>query len=154
MKKVSMTIALAALLIVAGTAGLSAQNRFGGGYGGYGAGFCINNAALTAEQITKLMEMRIANQAEMTTLRNQFFAATTLDERLVIREKMNALRMNHQAKTISQLGSWGVNANQNVWYGRGRKFSGQFGNRNGMGRGMGRGTVRGMGMGMGMGRGL
>jgi len=139
MKKVRIKIALAALLIVAGTAGLNAQTGFGRGYGGYRAGFCINNAVLTNEQAAKLMQMRVANQAEMTTLRNQLFAATSLDERLAIREQMNALRINHQAQVSTQLGSYGITFSQFGGNGNGRRLGGRFGNGTGICMGSGTG---------------
>ena len=139
MKKVSMNIALAALLIVVATAGLSAQNGFRGGNRGNGTGTCINNAVLTADQKAELTDLRLAHQAKMTTLRDQLFATTSLADKLAIREQMNALRTAHQAEVKALLESWGISVNQGVGNRSGRRFGGQFGNGTGtcMGTGIG-----------------
>jgi len=140
MKKVSIKIALAALLIVAGTTGLSAQNGFGGGNRGNGTGTCINNAVLTAEQKAELTELRLAHQAEMTTLRDQLYAATNLADKLAIREQMNALRIAHQAEVKALLESWGITVSQVGGNGGGRRLNGQSGNGTGICTGTGTGT--------------
>lgn len=140
MKKVSMKIALAALLIVAGTAGLSAQNGFGGGNGGNGTGTCINNALLTAEQKAELTELQLTHQAEMTALRNQLYATTNLADKLAIREQMNALRIAHQAEVKALLESWGITVNQGGGNGGGRRLGGQLGNGTGTCTGTGTGS--------------
>ncbi len=139
MKKVSMKIALAALLIVAGTAGLSAQNGFGGGNRGNGTGTCINNAVLTAEQKAQLTELQLTHQTEMTALRNQLYATTNLADKLAIREQMNALRSAHQAEVKALLESWGITVNQGGGNGGGRRLGGRFGNGTGICMGSGTG---------------
>lgn len=140
MKKVSIKIALAALLIVAGTTGLSAQNGFGGGNRGNGTGTCINNAVLTAEQKAELTELRLTHQAEMTTLRDQLYATTSLTDKLAIREQMNALRIAHQAEVKALLESWGITVSQVGGNGSGRRLTGPSGNGTGICTGTGTGS--------------
>lgn len=114
MKKVSMKIALAVVMIAVGTLGLQAQNGRGNGNGtgtgtcGSGTGTCVNTSLLTADQKATLEELCTGFQAEMTTLRAQMLAATSLTDKLAIRQDMTALREAHLAEVKALLASWGI----------------------------------------------
>jgi Skp family chaperone for outer membrane proteins len=108
MKKVSMKIALAALLIAVGTLGVQAQVCRGTGFGPKGTGTCINSTQLTAEQKAILAELATEHQADMTVLREKLIATTDLTEKIAIRKEMADLRTAHQAEVKKLLESWGI----------------------------------------------
>ncbi len=118
MKKVSMKIALVALMVAAGTMGLQAQrgNRTGicgAGtclIGTSGTGTCVNSTLLTDEQKAILEDLRVTFQAEMAVLRAEMMATTILADKLVIRQTMTTLRDAHLAEVKALLDSWGVPA--------------------------------------------
>jgi len=108
MKKVSMKIAVATFLIAAGTLGLEAQTCHGTGFRGNRTGTCTNSTILTAEQKAELAALAADHQAEMATLREQMLAATSLADKLVIRNQMNDARETHWAEVKALLDSWGI----------------------------------------------
>jgi hypothetical protein len=106
MKKVSMKIAMAALMIAVGTLGLQAQN--GRGTGTCGTGTCVNTSLLTAEQQAILDELCGIFQADMAILRADLQATTNLADKLAIRMEMTTLRDAHLAEVKALLASWGI----------------------------------------------
>ena len=120
-----MKIALAAILIAVGTLGVQAQV-------GLGKGRALANcySQLTDEQKAVIDEMRAEFQAEMTVLRDQMQAATTVAEKIEIRKSMRDLREAHIAAVKAQLTEWGYTINT----GAGKK-----GNGKGHGKGHGKG---------------
>jgi len=115
MKKVSIKIALAALMIAVGTLGVQAQVCNGTGFGfrgtGIGAkgtGTCVNSTQLTAEQKAILAELAAEHQADMKVLRDKMIATTDLTEKIAIRKEMADLRTAHQAEVKKLLESWGI----------------------------------------------
>jgi hypothetical protein len=113
MKKVSMKIAMAVVMIAVGTLGLQAQNgrgtgTCGTGTCGIGTGTCTNSSLLTAEQKGILEDLCTTFQAEMSTFRAAMVAAPTLADKVSIRQEMNALRVAHIAEVKALLASWGI----------------------------------------------
>ncbi|MFA6128187.1 MAG: hypothetical protein WC699_12870 [Bacteroidales bacterium] len=111
MKKVSMKIALAVVMIAVGTLDLSAQNGRGRGTGTCGTctGSCVNSSLLTVEQKAILENLCDLFQADMAVLRAELIAAPTLAEKLPIRQEMTAQRNAHIAEVKALLASWGIN---------------------------------------------
>ena len=105
MKKVSLKIAMAALMVIVGTVGLQAQN-------GKGTGTCVSGSGTTTvlspEQIAILEALSAEYQAEMDVLRAELLATTDTDEIASIRLEMSDLRVAHQAEIKALLVSWGV----------------------------------------------
>lgn len=108
MKKVSMKIALAVVMIAVGTLGLQAQNGRGTGTCGTCNGGCVNSSLLTVEQKAELTELCTTFQTEMSALRAEMIAAPSLADKLVIRQEMTALRDAHVADVKALLASWGI----------------------------------------------
>jgi len=149
MKKISMKIATAALMIAVGTMGLSAQNGRGAGSMGNGTGTCINTSILTDEQKAELLELSAPFEAEMAALRAEILATTNIADKLALHKEMMALRDAHQAEVKALLESWGITVNM-----RGKK--GNFGKRTSQaapGSGVCTGTGTGVGLGNAYGRG-
>jgi hypothetical protein len=109
MKKVSMKIALAVVMIAVGTLGLQAQNGRGTGTCGTCTGTCVNSSLLTDEQKAILEDLCDTFQADMAILRTALIAAPTLAEKLAIRQEMTDLRDAHLAEVKALLASWGIN---------------------------------------------
>ncbi len=112
MKKVSMKIALAVVMIAAGTLGLQAQNGRGSvNYGGCTT-TCIRTGTctspLTAEQKAILAAMATEHRAEIAVLRAALIAAPTLAEKVPIRAEMTALCVAHIAAVKAKLAEWGI----------------------------------------------
>jgi hypothetical protein len=108
MKKVSMKIALAVVMIAVGTLGLQAQNGRGTGTCGTCTGSCVNSSLLTDEQKAILEDLCDTFQADMAVLRGELMAAPTLAEKLAIRKEMTELRDAHIAEVKALLDSWGI----------------------------------------------
>lgn len=108
MKKVSMKIALAVVMIAVGTLGLQAQNGRGNGTCGLGTGICTNSSLLTDEQRAILEDLCTTFQADMSVLRAELIAAPVLADKLAIRQEMTALRTAHLAEVRALLASWGI----------------------------------------------
>ncbi len=108
MKKVSLKIAMAALMIAVGTLGLQAQT--GRGTGTCGTGTCVNTSLLTAEQQAILDDLCATFQADMAILRADMLATTNLADKLIIRQDMTTLRDAHLAEVKALLASWGITA--------------------------------------------
>jgi hypothetical protein len=104
MKKVSMKIALAAVMIAVGTLGLRAQTGQGGS--------CLCGSScttqLTDEQKAILADLCEEFQMEMAVLRTDMRSATTAADKLAIRQEMTALRDAHLAEVKALLDSWGI----------------------------------------------
>lgn len=109
MKKVSMKIALAVVMIAVGTLGLQAQNGRGPGTCGTCTGSCVNSSKLTDEQKAILEGLRTTFQSDMAVLRAELIAAPTLADKLATRQKMTALRDAHLAEVKALLASWRIN---------------------------------------------
>jgi len=110
MKKLSLKIAVAAILIVVGTMGLSAQIGRGGAC--LNTGVCVVNGAvcttqLTAEQQDILAELYVEFQAEMDLLRTAMRSAPFI-EKLAIRKEMTDLRTAHLTAVKALLAEWGL----------------------------------------------
>jgi hypothetical protein len=109
MKKLSFRIAVAAILIVVGTMGLSAQIGRGGvclntGTSIINAGTCP--IQLTEDQQVILDDLRVEFQAEMDVLRTAMQSAA-LTEKLAIRKQMIELRNAHLDAVKALLAEWG-----------------------------------------------
>ncbi len=143
MKKISLKIAMAVVMIAVGTLGIQAQNGRGTGVCGAnsgignGNGTCVNGLNLTDEQKAILAELSVDFQAEMAVLRDQMVAATTLADKLAIFNEMKALRTEHQAEVKKLLSDWGVTVSTGTGTGLGNGMG------NGMGNGRGHGGRRG-----------
>ena len=143
MKKVSMKIALAVVMIAVGTLGLQAQNGRGTGTCGTCTGSCVNSSLLTDEQKAILEDLCDTFQADMTVLRGELMAAPTLAEKLLIRKEMTDLRDAHIAEVKALLASWGINVSTGGKKGGSLKGAGsmlQSGNGTGVCDGTGTGT--------------
>ena len=107
MKKVSMKIALAALMIAVGTLGLQAQiGRGPGNCGGCTTtciGTCTNTCLLTADQKAILAEMKTKHRAEIAVMRAELIAEPTLAGKVAIRAEMSALCAAHIAAVKAKL---------------------------------------------------
>jgi hypothetical protein len=116
MKKVSMKIMMAAIIIAAGTLGLQAQNGKGTGTCGTCTGTCISicptsctsTCLLTDEQKAILEELYITFQYEMDILRTELVTTITFADKLVIRQEMDALKDAHLLEVKTLLAEWGI----------------------------------------------
>jgi len=110
MKKLSLKIAVAPILIVVGTMGLSAQIGRGGA--------CLNTGItsvvvrtcpiqLTEDQQAILDVLRVEFQAEMEVLRSDLRSAAFADK-LAIRKEMIDLRTAHLTAVKALLAEWGL----------------------------------------------
>ena len=109
MKKVSMKIAMAALLIAVATVGLQAQSKkVATCQSAQTTGTCIYLNQLTAEQIAILDELDTDFQAEMDILSAALQATTSKTAKADIRAEMTALRVAHLAEVQDLLELWGV----------------------------------------------
>jgi len=109
MKKVSMKIAMAALLIAVATVGLQAQSKkVATCQSAQTTGTCIYLTQLTPEQIAILDELDAEFQAELDILSAELQAATTKADKTAIRAEMTALRVAHLAEVQDLLELWGV----------------------------------------------
>ena len=106
MKKVSLKIALAVVMIAVGILGLQAQNGRGTGTCGSCTGTCVNSSLLTDEQKAILEDLCDTFQADMAVLRAELIAAPTLAEKVAIRAEMTALRVAHIAEVKALIASW------------------------------------------------
>ncbi|NQU87354.1 MAG: hypothetical protein HQ541_16495 [Mariniphaga sp.] len=110
MKKLSFRIAVAAILIVVGTMGLSAQIGRGGACLNTGISTVVDRTCttqLTVEQQDILGVLYVEFQAEMDLLRTAMRSATFTDK-LAIREEMVDLRNAHLAEVKALLAEWGL----------------------------------------------
>lgn len=114
MKRISIKIAMAALLLAVGTLGVNAQIGRGGAclatgttLSGTTTGTCIYTQ-LTEEQKAILHDLFVAYQADMTELRTEMRATFVLSEKLAIRAKMTELREAHLAEVKALLKEWGI----------------------------------------------
>jgi hypothetical protein len=106
MKKVSMKIAMVALMVIVGTVGVQAQN-------GKGTGICTTGTGtastiLTPEQVAILEALSAEYQDAMDVLRAALLATTDVAEIAAIRAEMKDLRIAHQDDIKALLVSWGV----------------------------------------------
>jgi hypothetical protein len=116
MEKVSMKIVMAAIIIVAGTLGLQAQNGKGTGTCGSCPGTCISicptsctsTCFLTDDQKAILDELYITFQYEMDVLRTELITATTFADKLIIRQELDALKDAHLLEVRTLLAEWGI----------------------------------------------
>jgi hypothetical protein len=109
MKKVSLKIAMAALLIAVATFGLQAQSKtVATSVTTVTSGTCIYLDQLTAEQIAILDELDAEFQAEMDILSAELQATTSKILKTAIRAEMAALKAAHLAEVQDLLELWGV----------------------------------------------
>jgi hypothetical protein len=110
MKKVSMKIAMAALLIAVGTIGLQAQSTKVAISQDVliSNGTCLYLDQLTADQIAILDELDAEFQAEMDILSAALVLAVTKADKAAIRATMTSLRVAHLAEVEDLLELWGV----------------------------------------------
>lgn len=135
MKKVSMKIAMAAILLAVGTLGINAQNGPGGRRTGNGTGTCMCatgtcTTQLTDEQKVVLEDLCEVFQADMAVLRAAMLSTTVLAEKLAIRSEMTELRNEHFAEVKALLKEWGITVNTGTRKGSSKKN--QSGNKSGI----------------------
>jgi hypothetical protein len=109
MKKLIFKIAVAAILFVVGTMGLSAQIGRGGTCLNTGSCTVVDRTCtivLTAEQQEILDALYVEFQAEMDVLRTALMSATFVNK-LAIRKEMVALRVAHLAAVKELFVEWG-----------------------------------------------
>lgn len=109
MKKFIFKIAVAAILFVVGTMGLSAQIGRGGTCLNTGGSIVVDRTCtivLTAEQQDILDALYVEFQAEMDVLRTALMSATFVNK-LAIRKEMVALRVAHLAAVKELFVEWG-----------------------------------------------
>lgn len=102
-------MAVIAILLVVGSMSVSAQK---------GCGTCLKIKActtldgtctnLTAEQQAIIDDLRTEFQAEMDILRTALQSATTLTDKIAIRQEMVDLRDAHIAEVQALLDEWGI----------------------------------------------
>ncbi len=134
MKKVSMKIAMAAILLAVGTLGINAQNGQGGSRTGTGTGTCICATGTCTTQLTDEQKVILEGlcevfQAEMTVLSAAMLSTTVLAEKLAIRSEMTVLRNEHFAEVKALLKEWGIVVNTGTRKGSSKKI--QSGNKSG-----------------------
>ncbi len=118
MKKLSIKIAMAAILLAVGSLGLNAQHGRGGnggnggnGMGGNGTGVHGSGnftSTLTDVQKLELEALNAEFQELMDGFRAEMLAATTTEEKRAIFEEMAAAREAHIAEVKTLLESWGI----------------------------------------------
>jgi hypothetical protein len=113
MKKVSIKLALAAILFAVGTLGLNAQNGRGGNTTGTGTASCYCSAATCATQLTADQKLILENlcdefQADMVVLSAALQATVVVADKAAIRSAMTVLRNEHIAEVKALLTEWGI----------------------------------------------
>lgn len=111
MKTIRLKMAMVTLILFVGSLSLSAQIGRGGS--------CLRtstttvetqtcvNPQLTAEQQSILDDLRIEFQADMDAMRSAMWAATSIADKIAIRNEMVALRDAHLAEVKALLAEWG-----------------------------------------------
>lgn len=118
MKRLSIKIAMAALLLAVGSLGLNAQHGRGGNGGNGGNGLGGNGTGvhgsgnytslLNDEQKAALELLNVEFQEVMDGFREEMLAATTTEEKRAIFEEMAAAREAHIAEVKALLEGWGI----------------------------------------------